>query len=58
MSDASRTENYPRYCFHLSPTLNAWCPLRASEIHGLEQHAGFEGECAMTQRLRLTNAVF
>ncbi|POR35214.1 Protein stn1 [Tolypocladium paradoxum] len=44
MSDASRPELYPRYCFHLSPTDNAWCLLRTSEIHHLEQHAGFEGE--------------
>ncbi|KND90685.1 Protein stn1 [Tolypocladium ophioglossoides CBS 100239] len=44
MRDASRPELYPRHCFHLSPTLNAWCLLRASEIHDLDQHAGFEGE--------------
>ncbi|OTA05872.1 hypothetical protein A9Z42_0065870 [Trichoderma parareesei] len=35
---------YPRYCFHLSPTANAWCLLRAAEVHALDQHAGFEGE--------------
>ncbi|KAJ6442126.1 glycoside hydrolase family 81 protein [Purpureocillium lavendulum] len=44
MSDAPRPEIYPRYCFHLSPTSNKWCLLRASEVHGLDQHAGFEGE--------------
>ncbi|PNY23329.1 Protein stn1 [Tolypocladium capitatum] len=47
MGDASHPELYhrelyPRYCFHLSPTLNAWCLLHASEVHHLEQHAGFE----------------
>ncbi|PTB68904.1 hypothetical protein BBK36DRAFT_1192374 [Trichoderma citrinoviride] len=36
---------YPRYCFHLSPTVNTWCLLRAAEVHALDQHAGFEGEC-------------
>ncbi|RDA88085.1 hypothetical protein CP532_5291 [Ophiocordyceps camponoti-leonardi (nom. inval.)] len=33
---------YPRYCFHLSPTFNSWCLLHAREIHGLEQHDGFQ----------------
>ncbi|KAM4062985.1 telomere regulation protein stn1 domain-containing protein [Hirsutella rhossiliensis] len=44
MHEASRPAIYPRYCFHLSPTVNTWCLLRASEIHLLEQHAGFQGE--------------
>ncbi|KAI0839765.1 hypothetical protein F5Y06DRAFT_264539 [Hypoxylon sp. FL0890] len=35
---------YPAYCFHLSPTINKWCPLRATDIHGLESRPGFEGD--------------
>ncbi|KAI2621958.1 hypothetical protein GGS26DRAFT_256299 [Hypomontagnella submonticulosa] len=35
---------YPAYCFHLSPTINKWCPLRATDIHGLECRPGFEGD--------------
>ncbi|PFH60982.1 hypothetical protein XA68_18455 [Ophiocordyceps unilateralis] len=35
---------YPRYCFHLSPTFDAWCLLHAREIHRLEQHEGFQAE--------------
>ncbi|KAF7552810.1 hypothetical protein G7046_g7292 [Stylonectria norvegica] len=44
MNDASAPQIYPRYCFHLSPTVNTWCFLWAAEIHDLERHAGFEGE--------------
>ncbi|KAI1369965.1 hypothetical protein F5Y08DRAFT_6177 [Xylaria arbuscula] len=33
---------YPQYCFHLSPTINAWCPLRATDIAGLRSQPGFE----------------
>ncbi|KAI3335688.1 hypothetical protein F4824DRAFT_489571 [Ustulina deusta] len=33
---------YPQYCFHLSPTINAWCPLRAIDIAGLGSRPGFE----------------
>ncbi|UNI22552.1 hypothetical protein JDV02_008431 [Purpureocillium takamizusanense] len=44
MTDAPGPEIYPRYCFHLSPTSNKWCLLRAAEVHALDQHAGFEGE--------------
>ncbi|GAB0142401.1 hypothetical protein EsHS_00002952 [Epichloe bromicola] len=44
MTDACKTEIYPRYCFHLSPTVNTWCFLPALRIHALQQHAGFEGE--------------
>ncbi|KAG5984279.1 hypothetical protein E4U55_005437 [Claviceps digitariae] len=44
MTDACKTELYPRYCFHLSSTVNTWCFLPASKIHALQQHAGFEGE--------------
>ncbi|KAK5995011.1 Protein stn1-like protein [Cladobotryum mycophilum] len=44
MTNAGPVALYPRYCFHLSPTVNTWCLLRATEIHGLDQHPGFEGE--------------
>ncbi|KAL7938458.1 hypothetical protein V8C35DRAFT_79089 [Trichoderma chlorosporum] len=44
MTEATEAALYPRYCFHLSPTVNTWCLLRAAEIHALVQHAGFEGE--------------
>lgn len=44
MNEASYPAIYPRYCFRLSPTVNTWCLLRASEIHRLEQHAGFQGK--------------
>ncbi|KAG6214267.1 hypothetical protein E4U50_000489 [Claviceps purpurea] len=44
MTDACKTEIYPRYCFHLSSTANTWCFLPARVIHTLQQHAGFEGE--------------
>ena len=55
MNDTPRPEIYPRYCFHLSPTTNKWCLLYASEVHALDQHAGFEGNicvpCATAPRL-------
>ncbi|KAH6605651.1 hypothetical protein Trco_004804 [Trichoderma cornu-damae] len=44
VSGATKATLYPRYCFHLSPTANAWCLLRVAEIHALDQHPGFEGE--------------
>ncbi|PHH68407.1 hypothetical protein CDD82_574 [Ophiocordyceps australis] len=46
MSENSRpqSEIYPRYCFHLSPTINTWCLLRACDLSHLEQHDGFQGE--------------
>ncbi|KAM0251517.1 hypothetical protein ACHAQJ_008139 [Trichoderma viride] len=44
MSEATEAALYPRYCFHLSPTVNTWCLLHVAEIHALDQHAGFEGE--------------
>lgn len=43
MSDAETPPLYPRYCFHLAPTVNSWCFLRAVDVHALEQHPGFEG---------------
>ncbi|KAI0539103.1 hypothetical protein GGR58DRAFT_265630 [Xylaria digitata] len=33
---------YPQYCFHLSPTINRWCPLRAIDIACLGSQPGFE----------------
>ncbi|RSM07379.1 hypothetical protein CDV31_008653 [Fusarium ambrosium] len=44
MSDPARPPIYPRYCFHLAPTVNTWCLFRVADIHGLDQHDGFEGE--------------
>ncbi|PHH61357.1 hypothetical protein CDD81_435 [Ophiocordyceps australis] len=46
MSEDSRpqSEIYPRYCFHLSPTINTWCLLRACDLSHLEKHDGFQGE--------------
>ncbi|KAM5346605.1 hypothetical protein ACJ41O_009610 [Fusarium nematophilum] len=44
MSDSSNPPIYPRYCFHLAPTVNTWCLFRAVDVHGLDQHEGFEGE--------------
>ncbi|OTA59567.1 hypothetical protein K449DRAFT_384902 [Hypoxylon sp. EC38] len=44
MTDAEPLEYYPAYCFHLSPTINKWCPLRATDVHGLESRPGFEGD--------------
>ncbi|KAI0133674.1 hypothetical protein BJ170DRAFT_607109 [Xylariales sp. AK1849] len=44
-SAASPTyEEYPRYCYHLSPTITKWCPLRASDIKELRWHPGFQGQ--------------
>ncbi|KAL6865849.1 hypothetical protein ACO1O0_001948 [Amphichorda felina] len=40
MSGASRPTTYPRCCFHLSPTYNVWCLLRAADIQHLQQHSG------------------
>ncbi|KAI1472876.1 uncharacterized protein F4812DRAFT_410724 [Daldinia caldariorum] len=44
MTSAEPLIFYPAYCFHLSPTINKWCPLRAIDIHGLEGRPGFEGD--------------
>ncbi|RMJ06579.1 hypothetical protein CDV36_013828 [Fusarium kuroshium] len=44
MSDPAKPPIYPRYCFHLAPTVNTWCLFRVADIHGLDQHDGFEGE--------------
>ncbi|EAA31107.1 hypothetical protein GE21DRAFT_8619 [Neurospora crassa] len=37
-------ELYPQYCFHLSPTINKWCHLRAADIVALSSHPGFQGQ--------------
>ncbi len=34
---------YPQYCFHLSPTLNRWCPMRIADVACLDKFAEFEG---------------
>ncbi|OTB13357.1 hypothetical protein K445DRAFT_320209 [Daldinia sp. EC12] len=44
MTSAEPLIFFPAYCFHLSPTINKWCPLRAIDIHGLEGRPGFEGD--------------
>ncbi|QPC70014.1 hypothetical protein HYE68_000766 [Fusarium pseudograminearum] len=44
MSEPDKPQIYPRYCFHLAPTVNQWCPFRVTDVHGLDQHTGFEGE--------------
>ncbi|KAI7777715.1 ob-fold nucleic acid binding domain-containing protein [Diaporthe eres] len=35
---------YPQYCFHLSPTINRFCPLRSGNIESLTTHPGFAGQ--------------
>ncbi|KAI1122646.1 hypothetical protein F5Y10DRAFT_281552 [Nemania abortiva] len=42
MTTAEQLVYYPQYCFHLSPTITKWCPLRASDIAGLIARPGFE----------------
>ncbi|KAK1759555.1 hypothetical protein QBC47DRAFT_294069 [Echria macrotheca] len=37
-------EIYPQYCFHLSPTIQKWCHLRASDILALSAPPEFEGQ--------------
>lgn len=34
---------YPQYCFKLSPTINIYCHIRASDIEALMTHSGFGG---------------
>ena len=43
MSDTLEAVFYPRYCFHLAPTANAWCFLRTKDLFTLQQRNGFEG---------------
>ncbi|KAI9745567.1 MAG: hypothetical protein M1818_001101 [Claussenomyces sp. TS43310] len=35
---------YPSYCHGVSPTLGKWCPLRSTDVHGLKQLHGYEGQ--------------
>ncbi|KAF5972809.1 DnaJ like subfamily C member 9 [Fusarium bulbicola] len=44
MSESAKPPIYPRYCFHLAPTVNQWCLFRVTDIHELGQYEGFEGE--------------
>ncbi|KAM0355795.1 hypothetical protein ACHAPU_000182 [Fusarium lateritium] len=44
MSEIVKPPIYPRYCFHLAPTVNQWCLFRVTDIYGLDNHEGFEGE--------------
>ena len=44
MTDEDHGVLYPRYCFHLSPTVNAWAFLRVKEIHALKQYDQFDRE--------------
>ncbi|KAK3947135.1 hypothetical protein QBC32DRAFT_224838 [Pseudoneurospora amorphoporcata] len=41
---APAPELYPQYCFHLSPTINKWCHLRAADIVALSSHPGLQGQ--------------
>ncbi|KAI4604074.1 hypothetical protein KJ359_000201 [Pestalotiopsis sp. 9143b] len=34
-------EEYPQYCYHLSPTITKWCPLQAGDIVQLKWHPKF-----------------
>lgn len=43
MSDTLKPALYPRYCFHLSPTANAWCFFQTSELFELDEKDGFNG---------------
>ncbi|KAI0553947.1 hypothetical protein F4679DRAFT_391145 [Xylaria curta] len=42
MTTADTLTYYPQYCFHLSPTVTKWCPLRAIDVTGLECRPGFQ----------------
>ncbi|AEO64125.1 99926bca-d9f9-4247-a565-df7e8426406a [Thermothielavioides terrestris] len=44
MTDATKPELYPQYCFHLSPTINRWCHFRIADIWRLRCHPGFQGQ--------------
>ncbi|KAF4992431.1 hypothetical protein FGRMN_7176 [Fusarium graminum] len=44
MSENVKPPIYPRYCFHLAPTVNQWCLFRVTDIYDLDHHEGFEGE--------------
>ncbi|KAH8666615.1 hypothetical protein BX600DRAFT_462094 [Xylariales sp. PMI_506] len=40
----SEYDEYPQYCYHLSPTVTKWCPLQASDIVKLKWNWGFQGQ--------------
>ncbi|KAH6640565.1 hypothetical protein F5144DRAFT_560864 [Chaetomium tenue] len=44
MTDSTKPELYPQYCFHLSPTINRWCHFRIADIWALRSHPGFRGQ--------------
>ncbi|KAK0707515.1 hypothetical protein B0H67DRAFT_494868 [Lasiosphaeris hirsuta] len=44
MTSITSPELYPQYCFHLSPTVGCWCPLRAADVVTLRTHPGFAGQ--------------
>lgn len=44
---------YPQYCFRLSPTVNTYPHLRASDIDALATHSGFGGASAFFRPLLL-----
>lgn len=53
MSDTLRPALYPRYCFHLAPTANAWCFFRTSELFELEEKDGFTGTGFLLEKYSL-----
>lgn len=44
MTEKDEHPVYPQYCFHLSPTINRFCPLRSGTIERLTTHPGFAGQ--------------
>ncbi|KAK0628825.1 hypothetical protein B0T17DRAFT_523851 [Bombardia bombarda] len=43
-SAEQQPEIYPKYCFHLAPTIDRWCHLRIADIVALACIPGFEGQ--------------
>ncbi|KAF5652214.1 hypothetical protein F25303_3486 [Fusarium sp. NRRL 25303] len=43
MSEPAKPPIYPRYCFHLAPTVNQWCLFRVTDIHDLGENFYFYG---------------
>ncbi|CAK7264861.1 endo-1,3-beta glucanase [Sporothrix epigloea] len=43
-ASSSTISYYGQYCFHLSPTLNRWCPMRIANVLKLVQYADFAGQ--------------
>lgn len=48
MTEKDEHPVYPQYCFHLSPTINRFCPLRSGTIERLTTHPGFAGASITT----------